>query len=60
MLDCAIIFFQKSRLGPFVGNTSHPILLIGNTAGAWSILSALCLADAARRSGDTLSKVRAL
>ena len=26
-------FINDVRSGPFVGNTSHPILLIGNTAG---------------------------
>jgi hypothetical protein len=27
------LFFDNACLGPFVGDTSHPILLIGNTAG---------------------------
>lgn len=33
MLDRSVIFRKNTCLGPFVGNTSYPILLIGNTLG---------------------------
>ena len=36
------LFHEK--LGPFEGNTSHPILLVGNTAGALDMLDC-CRSD---------------